>query len=98
MTQDQAWPSSHPRSEVTLNHDYFLTLGGTLYQVFECRIGYGFALDWIIDRYQVRTDKLSGIVNDPNRAENPQYIVKLIGKIITVSLETMKIVRGLPAL
>jgi predicted helicase len=52
----------------------------------------------VIDQYQVSTDKRSGIVNDPNRADDPEYIVCLIGQVITVSLETMKIVRALPPL
>ena len=41
-------------------------------------------------------DQRSGIVNDPNRLDDPQYILRLIGKVITVSLETVKIVKGLP--
>jgi len=53
-------------------------------------------LDWIIDRYRVHTDKRSGIVNDPNRPDDKEYIVRLIGKVVTVSLETVKIVRALP--
>ena len=48
--------------------------------------------------FQVSTDKRSGITNDPNRADDPQYILRLIGQVITVSLETEKIVRALPAL
>jgi len=55
-------------------------------------------LEWIIDQYQVSTDKRSGITNDPNRADDPQYILRLIGQVITVSLETVKIVKSLPAL
>lgn len=47
---------------------------------------------------QARTDKRSGIVNDPNREDDPQYFVRLIGKVITVSLENVKIVKGLQAL
>jgi hypothetical protein len=43
-------------------------------------------------------NKRSGITNDPNRAEDPEYIVRLIGQVITVSLETMKIVQSLPPL
>jgi predicted helicase len=50
----------------------------------------------IIDQYQVSTDKRSGITNDLNRAEDPEYIVRLIGQVIHVSLETMKIVHALP--
>jgi predicted helicase len=75
----------------------FLTLAGIPPEVFEYRLGNRSALDWIIDQYQVSTDKRSGITNDPNRADDPQYIVRLIGQVITVSLETMKIVKSLPA-
>jgi len=53
-------------------------------------------VEWIIDQYQVKTDKRSGITNDPNRADDLQYIIRLISKIITVSLETIKIVKSLP--
>ena len=52
----------------------------------------------MIDQYRVKTDKRSGLVNDPNRAEDPEYILRLIGQVITVSLETVKIVAGLPGL
>ncbi|MEW2479663.1 type ISP restriction/modification enzyme [Mycobacterium sp. NPDC049093] len=54
------------------------------------------ALAWIIDRYQVKTDKASGIVNDPNswcdEHDDPRYIVDLVAKVTTVAVETMKIV------
>jgi predicted helicase len=56
------------------------------------------ALEWVIDQYQVSTDKRSGITNDPNRADDPEYIVRLVSQVITVSLETMKIVKALPEL
>jgi len=46
----------------------------------------------------VKVCKRSGIVNDPNRGEVPRYIVDLIGRVITVSLKTVEIVRSLPAL
>ncbi len=59
------------------------------------------ALAWLIDRYQVKTDKASGIVNDPNdwcdEHDDPTYIVDLIKKVTTVSVETMKIVDQLSA-
>ncbi len=76
----------------------FLTLAGIPAEVFEYKLGNRSALEWIVDRYRVNTDKRSGIVNDPNRPDDPQYIVKLIGKVITVSLETLKIVRSLSQL
>ena len=57
------------------------------------------ALEWIMERYRVTTDKDSQIVNDPNDwSDDPQYIINLVKRIVTVSLETMKIVNGLPEL
>ena len=61
-------------------------------------LGIGRPLEWVIDQYRVKTDKRSGIVNDPNLADDPRYIVKLIGKVIAVSLETVEIVEKLPDL
>jgi hypothetical protein len=55
-------------------------------------------LEWVIDQYQVSTDKRSGITNDPNREDDPQYILRLISQVIAVSLETVRIVRSLPPL
>ena len=52
----------------------------------------------MVDQYRVKTDKRSGIVNDPNREAEPRYIVDLIARVITVSLETVEIVKGLPPL
>ena len=58
------------------------------------------AIEWIMERYAVTTDKASGIVNDPNdwalEHNDPKYIFNLVLRIITVSLETMKIVKSLP--
>jgi predicted helicase len=45
------------------------------------------ALDWVIDQYQVSADNRSGITNDPDRPDDPQYILRLIAQIITVNLE-----------
>ena len=81
-----------------LNYNDFLTLNGIPAEVFEYRLGNRSALDWIIDQYQVSTDKRSGITNDPNRADDPEYIVRLIGQVITVSLETVKLVNALATL
>lgn len=61
------------------------------------------ALEWVMERQCVKTDKASGIVNDANRyaietVGDPAYPLKLFQRVITVSLETMKIVRSLPSL
>ncbi len=57
------------------------------------------ALEWIMERYQVSIESDSQITNDPNDwSDDPQYILNLVKRIVTVSLETMKIVNGLPPL
>jgi Predicted helicase len=57
------------------------------------------AIEWIMERYQVTVDKASGIKNDPNEwSEEPRYIVDLLKRIVRVSLESVRIVKGLPAL
>ncbi|MDQ3586044.1 MAG: DNA helicase, partial [Acidobacteriota bacterium] len=86
------------KDKTAIAYNDFLTLEGIPPAAFEYRLGNRSALEWIIDQHQVSTDKRSGITNDPNRADEPDYIVKLIGKITTVSVETVKTVRGLPAL
>ena len=50
----------------------------------------------MIDQYRVKTDKRSGITSDPNRPDDPEYIVRLVGQVVHVSLETVKIVNSVP--
>ena len=57
------------------------------------------AIEWIIDQYQVKKDKKSGIVDDPNEfSDNPKYIFNLLLSIINVSMQTMDLVDSLPPL
>jgi predicted helicase len=74
-----------------------LTLAGIPPEAFDYRLGNRSALEWVIDQYQVTEDKKSGIRSDPNRADDPDYIVKLVGRVIRVSIETV-IVKSLPPL
>ncbi len=75
-----------------------LTLDGIPPTVEEYRLGNRSALGWVVDQYRVKTDKRSGIVNDPNRDDDPKSILRLIGQVITISLETVEIVNNLPDL
>lgn len=77
--------------------------GLTLHDIPEEAYGYMVngrsAIEWLMDRYQVRTDKASGIVNDPNEySDDPRYIVNLVKSVVTVSMETLNIVNMLPPL
>lgn len=85
------------KDKSSLRYNEFLTLTGIPPEAFEYRLGNRSALEWVIDQYQITTDRRSGITNDPNRADDPSYIVRLIGQVITVSLETIRIVRSLPS-
>jgi predicted helicase len=67
-----------------------LTLRGIPAEAFEYRLGSRSALEWVIDQYQVKGD------SDPNREDDPGYIVRLVGQVVRVSVETARIVRSLP--
>lgn len=85
------------KDKSSMRYNDFLTLAGLPPAIFDYKLGNRSALEWIIDRYQVSVDKRSGIVNDPNQySDDPRYIVKLIGQVVHVSVETVKIVAGLP--
>jgi predicted helicase len=73
-----------------------LTLAGIPPETFRYRLGNRSALDWVIDQYQVSEDKRSGIRSDPNRADDPEYITRLVGQVVRVSIETVRMVEGLP--
>jgi predicted helicase len=77
-----------------------ITLRGIPQEAYRYMLGSRSAIEWIIDRYYVKTDKASGIVNDPNdwsrEVGDPRYIIDLLARIVTVSLGTMRIVDGLP--
>lgn len=51
------------------------------------------ALEWVIDQYRVKTDKRSGIVNDPNNPADEEAILRLVEQVIWVSVETVKLVK-----
>ena len=86
----------------TIVYNDWITLVGIPEEAHEYLVGPRSALAWLLDRYRVTTDKTSGIVNDPNdwgaEIDYPRYIIDLVKRVTTVSIETMKIVRALPSL
>ena len=80
-----------------------ITVTGIPEEVFQyVLMGNKSAIEWILDRYQVTKHKDSQITNNPNdysrEADNPRYIIDLLARIVTVSLETVRIVAALPPL
>ena len=83
----------------TLIYNGKVTITGIPEDAERYMLGSRSALAWLIDRYQVKTDKASSIVNDPNdwcdEHDDPTYIVDLIKRVTTVAVETMRVVDGL---
>jgi predicted helicase len=89
------------RSTVIYNSN--ITITGIPLEAYDYVVNGKPALEWVMERQGVKIDKKSGITWDANDFANetmgdPAYPLKLFQRVITVSLETMKIVRGLPSL
>ncbi len=95
-------PSARERDRARIVYNSRITVDGIPAQAYRYMLGSRSAIEWIMDRYRLRIDKPSGIVNDPNdwaiEHGEPRYILDLLKRIVTVSVETMKVVDGLPPL
>jgi len=95
--------SGKDKDLTTLQYNDKITVTGIPLEAYEYFVNGKPALDWVVERQCVKIDKDSGIVNDANdwaieTMRNPEYPLELFLRVITVSLETMKIVKGLPTL
>ena len=101
--QKMRWggPAKAPDHSMIVYNDW-VTLAGIPNEAQEYVVGPRSALEWLLDRYRVTSDQTSGIVNDPNdwgaEIGEPRYIIDLVKRITTVSVETMEIVKALPPL
>ncbi len=90
------------QDKTQIEYNDFLTIEGIPAEAHDYKLGTRSALEWIVNQYEIKVDKDRGnrkgsyIERDPNRADEPKYIVDLIARVVTVSLETVKIVEGLP--
>ncbi|MCA9195159.1 MAG: DEAD/DEAH box helicase, partial [Planctomycetales bacterium] len=87
----------------TVIYNEYITVTGIPLEAYDYVVNGKPAIDWVMERQAVTTDKASGIVNDANlwateTMNNPRYPLELLQRVITVSLETMKIVNNLPKL
>lgn len=94
--------SGRERDRTVIRYNDRITLSEIPEEAYRYELGSRSAIEWIRDRYYVKTDKASGIVNDPNdwsrEVGDPRYILDLLARVVTVSVETMRIVDALPKL
>jgi predicted helicase len=88
------------RSRIVYND--WITICDIPERAYDYELGSRSAIGWVMDAWRVRTDKASGIVNDPNdwaiEHDDPTYILDLVGRVVTVSMRTLEIVDSLPPL
>ncbi len=84
------------KDKASLLYNDFLTLSGIPPEVFNYKLGNRSALEWVIDQYRVTKDDDGNLTSDPNRMDDEEYIVRLIGQVVTVSLETLKVIKKFP--
>ena len=87
----------------TIHYNHRITVSGIPKEAYDYVVNGKPAIEWVMERQVIKTDKDSGIVNDANdwaveTVGNPRYPLELLLRVITVSVETMKIVRALPPL
>ena len=94
--------SGAKEDRTTLHFNERIALSGIPEAAHRYILGSRSAIEWIIDRYYVKTDKASQIVNDPNdwsrEIGNPRHILDLLARVVTVSVDTMAIIDALPPL
>jgi predicted helicase len=91
------FPSKADKSKIIYNGT--ITLSGIPPEAYEYVVNGKSAIEWIMERYAVTVDKDSGIKNNPNDwSDDPRYILDLVKRIVAVSLGSVAIVKGLPAL
>ena len=96
MRPGRKYPSPNGSWKIfdTVKYNDTLTLTDIPPEAFDYRLGSRSALEWIIDQYRVVTERNSDIVRAPNEySDNPDYIINLLEKVVTVSVETVRIVR-----
>ncbi|MDO8473400.1 MAG: type ISP restriction/modification enzyme, partial [Dehalococcoidia bacterium] len=85
------------RTKIILNSR--VRLIGIPLEAYEYVVNGKSAIDWVMERYAISVEKNSGIRNDPNTwSDDPRYIIDLVKRVVRVSVETVRIVKNLPAL
>lgn len=93
---------SKTADKTTIHYNNSITIENIPLEAYEYVVNGKSAIEWIMERYQIKTDPASGITNDPNdwakEHNDEKYIFNLLLRIINVSIQTMEIVKALPKL
>lgn len=87
---------SKDKTKLTVNES--LSLASIPPEAFSYRICNRSAIEWVVSQFQVHDDHKTGLRMDPNRDDDEQYIVRLIGQVIQVSVESVALIKDLPPL
>lgn len=88
-------PNKHNLDTIIFNED--ITVKNIPERAYEYVVNGRPAIEWIIDQYKVKTDKKTGITDDPNEfSDDPKYVLNLLLSIINVSVQTVDLVNSLP--
>ena len=91
--------SARQPDKSVIRYNPHITIEGIPLTAYDYVVNGKSAIEWVMERYQYTTHKDSGITNDPNDwSDDPRYILNLLQKVVRVSMDTVKIVNGLPAL
>ena len=100
--EKMTFPKGVKAKSDTIHYNSRIIISGIPSEAYDYVVNGKSAIDWVIERYQVTTDKNSGIVNDPNawsqEQGKPRYILDLLLSVIHVSLESQRIIATLPRL
>lgn len=89
------------KAKHTIHYNSRITITNIPEKVYQYVVNGKTAIEWILESYQIKTDKKSGITKDPNdwakEVKNPRYILDLLLSVINVSVQTVEIVDSLPS-
>lgn len=80
----------------TIIYNEYITISNIPERAYEYVINGKSAIEWIVEKYAVTVEKVSGIVDDPNIYQSSKYIFDLLISVIGVSLKTQDLIDRLP--
>lgn len=87
------------KDKTTIIYNEYITLSKIPLEAYSYQVNGRSPIEWVMDQYQWKQEKNSGLINDPNQySSDEKYIVNLIKKLITLSIKTNDIIDGLPTM